>query len=283
MVSNPTTLLLELAGVSGSFSNRGAGGKWRTRFQNETVQIYTIPICIPSTSGLEASSRCDQSMLSCETRKTGISYTHVYVHTYSTHTHTLGTIFLIRSKISPVFTCSKQHHFGPSCVMWQSYDNCVISNVIKGIRIHSNNNGIVQLMLLSMDSHVTPTHYHVTPEMSTAWHKLSLFSWANCVSQWLASQTLINPRCACAARVTVLSLSVCVCECVCYLANSYAVNAQVQSKIRIECKCAAKGFWFVDFAKNTLFKSYGVICSPQRTLTVSTARRYIRRTTGDYW
>ena len=29
----------------------------------------------------------------------------------------------------------------------------------------------------------------------------------------------------------------------------------------------------MDFAKNTLFKSYGVICSPQRTLTVSTARR----------
>ena len=62
--------------------------EWRTRFQNETVHIYIIPICIPSTSGLEASSRCDQSMLSCETSKTGISYTHVYVHTYSTHPHT---------------------------------------------------------------------------------------------------------------------------------------------------------------------------------------------------
>ena len=36
----------------------------------------------------------------------------------------------------------------------------------------------------------------------------------------------------------------------------------------------------MDFAKNTLFKSYGVICSPQRTLTVLTARRYIRRTIG---
>ena len=56
----------------------------------------------------------------------------------------------------------------------------------------------------------------------------------------LNSQVVINPRRACAARVTVLSLSVCVC--VCYLANSYAVNAQVQSKIRIECKCATKGF-----------------------------------------
>ena len=59
-------------------------------------------------------------------------------------------------------------------------------------------------------------------------------------------RVLINPRRACAARVTVLSLSVCVCVCVrvcvCYLANSYAVNAQVQSKIRIECKCATKGF-----------------------------------------
>ena len=46
------------------------------------------------------------------------------------------------------------------------------------------------------------------------------------------SHMFINPRRACAARVTVLSLSVCVCvcECVCYLANSYAVNAQVQSK-----------------------------------------------------
>ena len=80
-----------------------------------------------------------------------------------------------------------------------------------------------------------------------------------------------------------LCVCVCVCEWVCYLANSYAVNAQIQSKIRIECKCATKGFWFVDFAKNTLFKSYGVICSLQQTLTVSTARRYIRRTTGDYW
>ena len=58
------------------------------------------------------------------------------------------------------------------------------------------------------------------------------------------SSLLINPRRACAARVTVLSLSVCACVrvCVCYLANSYAVNAQVQSKIRIECKCATKGF-----------------------------------------
>ena len=54
------------------------------------------------------------------------------------------------------------------------------------------------------------------------------------------SSWIINPRRACAARVAVLSLSVC--ECVCYLANSYAVNAQVQSKIRIECKCATKGF-----------------------------------------
>ena len=80
---------------------------------------------------------------------------------------------------------------------------------------------------------------------------------------------------------------VCVCVCVCYLANRYAVNVQVQSKIRIESKCGTEGFCFVDFAKNNLFKSNGVICSPQRTLTFSTASRYmyIRRfstTTGDY-
>ena len=55
---------------------------------------------------------------------------------------------------------------------------------------------------------------------------------------------LINPRRACAARVTVLSLCVCACvsECVCYLANSYADNVQVQSKIRIERKCGTEGF-----------------------------------------
>ena len=48
---------------------------------------------------------------------------------------------------------------------------------------------------------------------------------------------LINPQRISAARVTVLSLSVYVC--VCYLANSYAVNVHVQSKIRIESKFAA--------------------------------------------
>ena len=53
---------------------------------------------------------------------------------------------------------------------------------------------------------------------------------------------LINPRRACAARVTVLSLCVCVCVCVCYLANSYAVNVRVQSKVRIESKCSLEAF-----------------------------------------
>ena len=38
-----------------------------------------------------------------------------------------------------------------------------------------------------------------------------------------------NPRHACTVRLTVLSL--CVCVCACYLANSYAVNVQVQSKL----------------------------------------------------
>ena len=62
---------------------------------------------------------------------------------------------------------------------------------------------------------------------------------------------MINPRRACAARVTVLSLSVCVCACVCvcYLANSYAVNAQVQSKIRN----ALLKVYGVDFAKLECF------------------------------
>ena len=32
----------------------------------------------------------------------------------------------------------------------------------------------------------------------------------------------------------------------------------------------------MDFAKNTSFESYGVICSPQQILTDSTASRYIR-------
>ena len=73
-----------------------------------------------------------------------------------------------------------------------------------------------------------------------------------------------------------LQYSVCLSVWVCYLANSYAVNAQVQRKIGIESKCSSE-VWLVDFAKNTLFKSYGVICSRQRTLTVSTASRYIRR------
>ena len=101
---------------------------------------------------------------------------------------------------------------------------------------------------------------------------------------WVSECIIINPRRACAARVTVLSLSVCawVSECVCYLANSYADNVQVQSKIRIERKCGTEGFWFVDFAKNTLFKRYGVICLPQRTLTVWTASR-IHQKTGDCW
>ena len=53
---------------------------------------------------------------------------------------------------------------------------------------------------------------------------------------------LVNPRRACAARVTVLSLCACVSECVCYLSNSYAVNVQVQSKMRIESKCGTEGF-----------------------------------------
>ena len=75
---------------------------------------------------------------------------------------------------------------------------------------------------------------------------------------------------------------VCVCVCVCYHANSYAINVQVQSEIPIESKCGTEGFWYVDFAKNTLFKRYSIICSPQRTLTVSTASR-IHQTTGDYW
>ena len=41
-----------------------------------------------------------------------------------------------------------------------------------------------------------------------------------------------------------LQYSVClsVCERVCYLANSCAVNVQVQRKIRIESKCGTKGF-----------------------------------------
>ena len=52
--------------------------------------------------------------------------------------------------------------------------------------------------------------------------------------------SVVNPRRACAARVTVLSLSVR--ERVCYLANSYAVNVQVQSEIRIESKCGTEGF-----------------------------------------
>ena len=79
---------------------------------------------------------------------------------------------------------------------------------------------------------------YVTTTLLIVWRHVPLY----CPSE------LINPRRACAARVTVLSLSVCVCvcvcvcECVCYLANRYAVNAQVQSKIRIECKCATKGF-----------------------------------------
>ena len=33
-----------------------------------------------------------------------------------------------------------------------------------------------------------------------------------------------------------------VCVCVCYLANCYAVNVQVQSKIRIESKCGTERF-----------------------------------------
>ena len=85
-----------------------------------------------------------------------------------------------------------------------------------------------------------------------------------------------------------LSVCVCVSESVSSLTATLLTHAQVQRKIRIESKCGTEDFWLMDSAKNTLFKSYGVIWSPQRTLTVSTEStcRYIRRfliTTGDYW
>lgn len=35
---------------------------------------------------------------------------------------------------------------------------------------------------------------------------------------------------------------VCMCVCLCYLANSCAVNVQVESKIQIERKCGTEGF-----------------------------------------
>ena len=80
-----------------------------------------------------------------------------------------------------------------------------------------------------------------------------------------------------AQRELQYSVCVCVCvcvrECVCYLAiNSYTV-IQVQSKIRIKSKINAVQKIFDWWISLTFFKSYGVICSPQRTLTVSTASR----------
>ena len=75
----------------------------------------------PRTHSLVPSLHCQllcfsniQKKLAVETGY-GATCTHVCIQ--HTHTHTLATIFLIRSRTSPVFTCSKQHHFGPSCVM----------------------------------------------------------------------------------------------------------------------------------------------------------------------
>ena len=45
-----------------------------------------------------------------------------------------------------------------------------------------------------------------------------------------------------------------------------AVNVRVESKVRIESECGTEGFRLVDIAKNTLFKSYGVIYTPPTNL-----------------
>ena len=75
-----------------------------------------------------------------------------------------------------------------------------------------------------------------------------------------------------------------VCACVCVSVTLLtATPLTYRDKVRYESNAnALLKVLFVDFAKNTLFKRYGVICSPQRTLTVSTASRIYQKT-GDYW
>ena len=77
-----------------------------------------------------------------------------------------------------------------------------------------------------------------------------------------------------------LQYSVCLSTSVCESVTSLtAAPLTHRYKGRYESKANAvlKVFDSRISLKNTLFKSYGVICSPQRTLTVSTVSRYIRR------
>ena len=98
---------------------------------------------------------------------------------------------------------------------------------------------------------------------------LGLFNVVSASMGVCSSCTLINPR-------LQYSVYLCVCESVTSLTAMLLTH---RYKVRYESNANA----LLKVTKITLFKSYGVICSPQRTLTISTARRYIRRTTGDYW